>query len=69
MGRVFTYGAVRLGREMGESMEILDIKLFKLEEMMKTEPGRRLARERTERLRLFRGWWEVVKVGEVDVVG
>jgi uncharacterized protein len=69
-GRIFTYGAVTLGREMGESMQILDIKLFKSEEMMKTEPGRRLARERTERLRLFRGWWEEeIKAGEVDVVG
>lgn len=69
IGRVFTYGAVRIGRDMGESMEILDVKLFKLEGMMKTVPGRRLAKERTERLRLFKDWWgEEIKVGEIDVV-
>ena len=68
MGRVFTYGAARIGREMGESMEILDIKLFRLEGMMKTRPGKRLARERTEGLKTFRGWWdEEVKVGDVNV--
>jgi uncharacterized protein len=69
IGRVFAYGAARLEREMRESMEILDIKLFKLEGMMKTVPGRRLAKERTERLRLFKEWWgEEMKVGDIDVV-
>ena len=34
-----------------------DEKLLKLEGMMKTETGRRLAKERTERLRIFRNWW------------
>lgn len=65
VGRVFTYGAAKIDRGMSESMDILEIKLFKLEGMMKTEPGRRLARERTERLRMFREWWdEEVKAGE-----
>jgi uncharacterized protein len=55
---------------MGESMEIVDIKLFKLEGMMKTVPGKRMAKERTLRLRLFKDWWEEeVKAGDVDVVG
>jgi hypothetical protein len=44
-GTGLTYGAVRIGREMGEAMEIPGIKLFKLEEMMKTAPGRRLTRK------------------------
>lgn len=70
LGRVFTYGAAKIGRELGESMEILDVKLFKLEGLMKTVPGRQLARERTERLRLFKEWWgEEVKAGDVSVVG
>ena len=64
VGRVFTYGATNLGRDMDGSMEILDIKLFKLEAMMKTVRGRRLAREGTDRLRLFQGWWsKEVKAG------
>lgn len=68
MGRVFTYGAVRIGREMGKSMEILDSKLLRLEGMMKTWPGRRLARERTKRLKTFKRWWdEEVKAGDVNV--
>lgn len=33
-------------------------KLERLEGMMKTGEGRRLASERTERLRVFRGWWD-----------
>lgn len=33
-------------------------KLERLEGMMKTAAGRRLARERTERIKTFRGWWE-----------
>ncbi|KAG0646286.1 hypothetical protein D0Z07_8240 [Hyphodiscus hymeniophilus] len=56
-GRVFTYGAVRIGREMEASMEIFGTKLFKLEVMMKTVPGRRLAKKRSERLRVFKAWW------------
>jgi len=39
-------------------------KLEKLEGMMKTGEGRRLARERTARLKVFRGWWnEEVALG------
>lgn len=70
VGRVFTYGAARTGRDMAGSLDILDIKLFELEGMMKTDPGRRLARERTERLKVFKEWWEEeVRAGSVDVVG
>lgn len=37
---------------------------------MKTEVGRRMARERTERLRVFRGWWEEEggSIGETGVI-
>ena len=33
-------------------------KLEKLEGMMKTETGKKMARVRTDRLQLFRSWWE-----------
>jgi uncharacterized protein len=42
---------------MGETIEHFDDKLERLESMMKTEPGKRLARERTERLKVFKSWW------------
>jgi uncharacterized protein len=29
----------------------------RLESMMKTAPGKRMARERTERLLTFKSWW------------
>lgn len=57
VGRLFTYGGAKTRRSMADTMDHLDEKLLRLEGMMKTEEGRRLARERTERLRVFRGWW------------
>ncbi|KAK1771046.1 hypothetical protein QBC33DRAFT_555541 [Phialemonium atrogriseum] len=57
IGRLFTYGGAKTGRSMAGSMDHLDEKLVRLEGMIKTEPGRRLIKERTERLRLFREWW------------
>ncbi|KAB5554754.1 hypothetical protein GE09DRAFT_1122245 [Coniochaeta sp. 2T2.1] len=57
VGRMFTYGGARTDRSMEATMEHLDEKLVRLEGMMKTGEGRRLARERTERLKVFRGWW------------
>lgn len=57
LGRMFTFGGAKTGRPMGESMEHLDEKLLLLEGMMKTVEGRRLARERTQRLRTFKEWW------------
>lgn len=33
-------------------------KLEKLESMMKTGTGTRMARLRTEKIKAFRGWWE-----------
>lgn len=58
IGRTFTFGGAKGAREMGETIQHFDDKLEKLESMMKTSPGRRMARERTERLKVFRGWWE-----------
>ncbi|KAG4430709.1 hypothetical protein IFR05_013813 [Cadophora sp. M221] len=66
IGRVFTYGGARTTRGMHSSVDMMDWKLFALEETMKTLPGRRMAREATKRMRLFRDWWaEEVDVEEV----
>jgi HD superfamily phosphodiesterase len=65
IGRTFTFlgaqgkkFAGEGGWEMGNSIEHFVEKLERLEGMMKTESGRGMARVRTERLRVFRGWWE-----------
>ncbi|OGE55262.1 hypothetical protein PENARI_c004G04959 [Penicillium arizonense] len=70
IGRCFTFlGAVgkkycEEGKwEMGNSIKHFGDKLEKLEGMMKTGTGREMARVRTERLRVFRGWWEE----EIDI--
>jgi uncharacterized protein len=47
-----------LGSSMNNSIEHFVDKLEKLERMMKTDVGRQMARERTRRLKEFRGWWE-----------
>lgn len=60
IGRTFTYGGAkgRKGVGMEDTINHFDEKLAHLEGMMKTEEGRRLARVRTQRLRVFKGWWE-----------
>jgi HD superfamily phosphodiesterase len=65
IGRTFTFlGAqgkkfAKEGEwEMGNCIEHFVEKLERLEGMMKTETGRGMARVRTERLGVFRGWWE-----------
>lgn len=59
IGRVFAFGAVKdKGRGLQGSIEHFEEKLERIEGMMKTETGRGLAKERTRRLREFRGWWE-----------
>lgn len=57
IGRVFTYGGARTRRPMQSSVDHFDEKLLRVAGMMKTAAGRRLAKERTERLLLFREWW------------
>lgn len=57
IGRMFTYGGAKTGRSLDESMQHFDDKLLRLEGMIKTDVGRELARERTERLRVFKEWW------------
>jgi uncharacterized protein len=58
IGRTFTFGGAKGAKEMGETIQHFEDKLVKLESMMKTIPGMRMARERTQRLKTFKGWWE-----------
>ena len=59
IGRAFAYGAAKApGRGMQGSIEHFTEKLENIEGMMKTESGKRLACERTKRLKEFRRWWE-----------
>lgn len=58
IGRTFTFGGAKGARHMDETVQHFEDKLEKLEGMMKTAPGKKLARERTERLKMFKVWWE-----------
>lgn len=58
IGRCFTFGGARKARSMDVSVEHFEEKLVKLEKMMKTETGRRLAAVKTQRIREFQRWWE-----------
>ncbi|RDL37487.1 Uncharacterized protein BP5553_04920 [Venustampulla echinocandica] len=57
IGRTFTFGGAKGSRHMGETIAHFEEKLEKLEGMMKTEPGKKMAKERTERLKTFKSWW------------
>jgi len=66
IARCFVFGAVKdAGRGMAGSVEHFREKLVKLEGMMKTEEGKRLARERTRRIEEFEGWWRE-ETGDVE---
>ncbi|KAK5120058.1 hypothetical protein LTR85_006539 [Meristemomyces frigidus] len=59
IGRTFAYGAAKApDRAMQGTIEHFTEKLENIEGMMKTETGKRMARERTQRLKDFRQWWE-----------
>lgn len=57
IGRAFAFGGAK-GRTLENTMDHFDEKLLLIEGMMKTDEGRRMAKERTERLRLMKEWWE-----------
>lgn len=58
LGRCFTFsGAQTESTSLEEAMAQVETRLLRVEGMMKTEVGRKLARERTRRLRTFRDWW------------
>ena len=57
IGRAFTYSGAKGMREMEDSIRHFTDKLENLEGLMKTAEGKRLAKERTKRLKIFREWW------------
>ena len=56
IARMFTYTGAKENERGLSTIHFYD-KLLLLEERMKTETGRELARERTERMKVFLGWW------------
>lgn len=58
VGRCFTFGGARTDSvSMEEAMAQIDTRLLRVGEMMKTEVGKRLAKERSRRLTMFRDWY------------
>ena len=58
IGRCFAYTAAKGKGNLQEAITHFQEKLERLELMMKTRTGRAMAVERTERLRVFQGWWD-----------
>ncbi|KAM0552510.1 hypothetical protein ACHAPJ_007838 [Fusarium lateritium] len=67
IARTFAFGGAK-GRTLENTMEHFDDKLLLLEGMMKTEEGKKMARERTERLRLMKEWWQDETVGGENTI-
>lgn len=64
IARCFTFGGAKMSsRGLSGCIDHFEEKLELLEGMMKTETGRHLARERTQRLKTFRGWWDSETLG------
>ena len=57
IGRTFTFGGAKSARSMADTLNHFDEKLEKLESLMKTTPGKRMAKQRTARLKTFKEWW------------
>lgn len=58
LGRCFTFGGARTESEsLEEAIAQVESRLMRVGGMMKTEVGRKLARERSRRLVVFRDWW------------
>ncbi|KAF2810734.1 uncharacterized protein BDZ99DRAFT_386378 [Mytilinidion resinicola] len=58
VGRCFTYHGAKGTGSMQNSIDHYDEKLLKIEYMMKTETGTKMAKERTEILRMIKEAWE-----------
>ncbi len=57
VGRAFAYGAAKTTQSLTGTLGHFDEKLLRLEGLMKTAAGRRMARQRSDRLRVFKEWW------------
>lgn len=58
IGRCFSFGAAKFpDQPMGRAIDHFEEKLYKLESMMKTESGKKMARRRTDVLREFAKEW------------
>ena len=57
VARAFSFGGAK-GRGMEDTLKHFDEKLAKLEDGMWTKEGKRIAREKAKRLRIFKGWWD-----------
>lgn len=58
LGRCFTFGGARTDSvSMEEAMEQVETRLLRVGEMMKTDVGRKLAKERSRRLMVYRDWY------------
>ncbi|KAK4178345.1 hypothetical protein QBC36DRAFT_182876 [Triangularia setosa] len=68
LARMFTFGGAKRSRSLQASVDHIEEKLVKLESMMKTPEGKRIAVERTERLRRYQREWEE-EVGFVERLG
>ncbi|KAK0514020.1 hypothetical protein JMJ35_003742 [Cladonia borealis] len=58
IGRCFAYTAAKGKGSLQEAIAHFQEKLERLKLMMKTRTGKAMAVERTERLRVFRAWWD-----------
>ncbi|KAJ8127054.1 hypothetical protein O1611_g6581 [Lasiodiplodia mahajangana] len=58
IGRVFTFTGARTKASMADSIQHFHDKLLKLQSMMKTDVGRQLAEQRTQRMKEFLSWWD-----------
>ena len=57
ISRTFAFGGAR-GRKLDDTLEHFEEKLFKIEDMMKTDAGRKVAQARTAKMRVFEQWWK-----------
>ncbi|OAP61993.1 hypothetical protein AYL99_04196 [Fonsecaea erecta] len=58
IARCFTFGGAKGARSLQDSIQHFEDKLLKLEGMMKTEAGKAMAKERSDRIREFMKWWK-----------
>ncbi|KAI0442391.1 HD domain-containing protein [Xylaria telfairii] len=69
IGRVFTFTGARTNAPMADSIQHFHDKLLKIKSMMKTDVGRQLAEERTQRMKEFLQWWgEETALSGTDLV-